>query len=129
VADQPPISATGLIATAEGDRQGGMLDLPLAEYRDSVSNFRDSPQASDALHYIGSIHYSKQEWEAGRKSVRSAAPKLSRQQADAREPLLQVRLLREIGSLAGRQQYFEGTAQELPRQSSGEAGLDDQAPK
>jgi TolA-binding protein len=62
-ADQPPISATDLFANAEGDRLGGKLDLSLAEYSDYVSKFPDSPQASDAQYYIGSIHYSKQEWE------------------------------------------------------------------
>jgi TolA-binding protein len=60
---QPPISATDLLSNAESDRLGGKLDLSLAEYRDYVSKFADSPQASDAQYYIGSIHYSKQEWE------------------------------------------------------------------
>ena len=62
-AEQPPISATDLFANAEGDRLGGKLDLSLEEYSDYVSKFGDSPQASDAQHYIGSIHYSKEEWE------------------------------------------------------------------
>jgi TolA-binding protein len=61
--EQPPISATDLFASAESDRLGGKLDLSLAEYSDYVSKFADSPQASDAQYYIGSIHYSKQEWE------------------------------------------------------------------
>jgi TolA-binding protein len=62
-AEQPPISASDLLANAESDRLGGKLDLSLAEYRDYVSKFGDSPQAPDAQYYIGSIHYSKQEWE------------------------------------------------------------------
>jgi TolA-binding protein len=62
-AQQPPISATDLFANAEGDRLGGKLDLSLQEYSDYVSKFGDSPQAPDAQYYIGSIHYSKEEWE------------------------------------------------------------------
>ena len=62
-AEQPPISATDLFANAEGDRLGGKLNLSLEEYSVYVSKFGDSPQASDAQYYIGSIHYSKEEWE------------------------------------------------------------------
>jgi TolA-binding protein len=60
---QPTISATDLIASAEGDRLGGNLQLSLQEYTDYVSKFPNSPQASDAQYYIGSIHYSNQEWD------------------------------------------------------------------
>ncbi len=36
--------------------------LALQEYSDYVSKFGDTPQASDAQYYVGSIHYSDQEW-------------------------------------------------------------------
>ena len=62
-AAKPELSATDLLAGAEGDRLGGKLDLAIQEYRDYVTKFGDSPQASDAQYYIGSIHYSNQEWE------------------------------------------------------------------
>jgi TolA-binding protein len=61
---QPAISATDLLANAEGDRLGGKLALALQEYSDYATKFGDSPQASDAQYYIGSIHYSNQEWDA-----------------------------------------------------------------
>jgi TolA-binding protein len=60
---QPEISATDLLANAEGDRLGGKLDLALQEYNDYVTKFGNTPQASDAQYYIGSIHYSNQEWD------------------------------------------------------------------
>jgi TolA-binding protein len=60
---QPDVSATDLLANAEGDRLGGKLDLALQEYGDYVTKFGNTPQASDAQYYIGSIHYSKQEWD------------------------------------------------------------------
>ncbi|HEX3746606.1 MAG TPA: tetratricopeptide repeat protein [Bryobacteraceae bacterium] len=59
---QPELSATDLFANAEGDRLGGKLPLALQEYTDYVSKFGDTPQASDAQYYVGSIHYSSQEW-------------------------------------------------------------------
>jgi TolA-binding protein len=60
---QPAISATDLLASAEGDRLSGKLDLALQEYSDYVTKFGTSPQASDAQYYVGSIHYSRQEWD------------------------------------------------------------------
>ncbi len=60
---QPEISATDLLANADGDRLGGKLDLALQEYGDYVTKFGSTPQAADAQYYVGSIHYSKQEWE------------------------------------------------------------------
>jgi TolA-binding protein len=61
---RPEISATDLFANAEGDRMGGKLDLALQEYAEYVTKFGDSGQAPEALYYIGSIHYSNQEWDA-----------------------------------------------------------------
>jgi TolA-binding protein len=57
------LSATDLFASAEGDRLGGKLDLALQEYSEYVTRFADSPQASDAQYYIGSIDYSNQDWD------------------------------------------------------------------
>lgn len=59
---QPQISATDLFANAESDRLGGKLDLALQEYTDYAAKFGDTAQAADAQYYIGSIHYSDQEW-------------------------------------------------------------------
>jgi TolA-binding protein len=67
-AKQPQISATDLLANAEGDRLGGKLDLALQEYTDYVTKFGDTAQAPDALYYVGSIHYSNQEWDDAVKS-------------------------------------------------------------
>lgn len=65
---QPEISATDLLANAEGDRLGGKLDLALQEYGDYVAKFGSTPQAADAQYYIGSIHYSNQEWDEAVKA-------------------------------------------------------------
>jgi TolA-binding protein len=62
-APQPQLSATDLFANAEGDRLGGKLDLALQEYSDYAAKFGATDQASDAQYYIGSIHYSNQEWD------------------------------------------------------------------
>jgi TolA-binding protein len=62
-APQPQVSATDLFANAEGDRLGGKLELALQEYSDYASKFGNTPQASDAQYYIGSIHYSNHEWD------------------------------------------------------------------
>jgi TolA-binding protein len=67
-AAKPELSATDLLAIAEGDRLGGKLDLAIQEYRDYVTKFPVSPQASDAQYYVGSIHYSKGEWEEAVKA-------------------------------------------------------------
>jgi TolA-binding protein len=67
----PQVSATDLMANAEGDRLGGKLDLALQEYTDYVAKFGTSPQAPDAQYYIGSIQYSNQDWEAAVKSFDS----------------------------------------------------------
>jgi TolA-binding protein len=69
----PQISATDLFANAEGDRLGGKLDLALQEYTDYVAKFgagsqAPTAQAADAQYYIGSIHYSNQEWDDAAKS-------------------------------------------------------------
>jgi TolA-binding protein len=63
VTPPPEVSATDLLANADGDRLGGKLDLALQEYGDYVAKFGSTPQASDAQYYIGSIHYSNQEWD------------------------------------------------------------------
>ena len=60
---QPEISATDLFSSAEGDRLGGKLDLAAKEYTEYVSKFGATGQAPDAQYQIGSIHYSKQEWD------------------------------------------------------------------
>jgi TolA-binding protein len=60
---QPQVSATDLFANAEGDFLGGKLELALQEYSDYVSKFANTPQAADAQYYVGSIHYSNQEWD------------------------------------------------------------------
>jgi TolA-binding protein len=70
-AAKPELSATDLLAAADGDRLGGKLDLAIQEYRDYGTKFPDSPQASDAQYYVGSIHYSNQEWEEAVKSFDS----------------------------------------------------------
>lgn len=64
----PEVSATDLLANAEGDRLGGKLDLALQEYGDYVAKFGNTPQAADAQYYIGSIHYSNQEWDEAVKA-------------------------------------------------------------
>ena len=64
----PEVSATDLLANAEGDRLGGKLDLALQEYGDYVAKFGITPQAADAQYYIGSIHYSNQEWDEAVKA-------------------------------------------------------------
>ena len=63
LATQPEISATDLFANAEADRLGGKLDLALQEYAEYATKFGNTEQAPDAQYYIGSIHYSNQEWE------------------------------------------------------------------
>ena len=65
---QPEISATDLLASAEGDRLGGKLALALQEYSEYVTKFGTTPQAGDAQYYIGSIHYSNAEWEDAAKA-------------------------------------------------------------
>jgi TolA-binding protein len=70
-AGDPPrseISATDLFSNAEGDRLGGKLALALQEYAQFVARFGDTGQAPDAQYYIGSIHYSNQEWDDSVKS-------------------------------------------------------------
>jgi len=57
------ISATDLFANAEADRLGGKLDLALQEYAEYAAKFANTGQAPDAQYYIGSIHYSNQEWD------------------------------------------------------------------
>jgi TolA-binding protein len=57
------ISATDLFANAEADRLGGKLGLALQEYADYVAKFGTTGQAPDAQYYVGSIHYSNQEWD------------------------------------------------------------------
>ena len=109
VAEQPPISATDLFASAEGDRLGGKLDLSLAEYSDYVSKFADSPQASDAQYYIGSIHYSKQDWE---DAVKAFDRLLQKYPGSRRTP---ESLYYKADSLArlGRSQDADSTLKEL----------------
>jgi TolA-binding protein len=62
-ASSAAVSATDLFANAEADRLGGKLDLALEEYSDYVAKFGNTGQAPDAQYYVGSIHYSKQEWD------------------------------------------------------------------
>ena len=80
------ISATDLFANAESDRLGGKLDLALQEYTDYVAKFGDTAQAADAQYYIGSIHYSNQEWDRRGEGLRHVATGASRQQRTRRKP-------------------------------------------
>lgn len=57
------MSATDLLASAEADRLGGKLDLALEEYTEYATKYGSTDQAPDAQYYIGSIHYSNQEWD------------------------------------------------------------------
>jgi TolA-binding protein len=68
VTPTPEISATDLFANAEADRLGGKLELALQEYSDYVAKFGSTGQAPDAQYYIGSIHYSNQQWDDAVKS-------------------------------------------------------------
>ena len=68
IAMQPEISATDLFANAEADRLGGKLDLALQEYAEYATKFGNTDQAPDAQYYIGSIHYSNQEWDEAVKA-------------------------------------------------------------
>jgi TolA-binding protein len=70
-APQAATSATDLLASAEGDRLGGKLGLALQEYSDYMAKFGNTPQAADAQYYIGSIHYSNQEWDDAIKAFNS----------------------------------------------------------
>ena len=67
-AAQPEISATDLLANAEGDYHGGKLDLAMKEYTDYVAKFGSTAQAPDAQYYIGLIHYSNEEWDDSAKA-------------------------------------------------------------
>jgi TolA-binding protein len=60
---RPVLSATDLWNSAEDDRHSGKLDLALKEYTAYVSQFADTDQAPDAQYYIGSLHYSNEEWD------------------------------------------------------------------
>jgi tol-pal system protein YbgF len=68
VATAPPISASDLFSAAEGDRLSGKFDLALQEYTGFVTQFGTGAQAPDAQYYIGSIHYSKNEWDEAVKA-------------------------------------------------------------
>jgi len=68
IAMQPEISATDLFANAEADRLGWKLDLALQEYAEYATKFGNTDQAPDAQYYIGSIHYSNQEWDEAVKA-------------------------------------------------------------
>src|ERR1035441_10239677 len=68
VTARPEIPAADLFNRADGDRMGGKLDLALQEYSEFVARFGTDGQASDAQYYIGSIHYSDQDWDDAVKS-------------------------------------------------------------
>ncbi|MEI9972624.1 MAG: hypothetical protein WDO73_11515 [Ignavibacteriota bacterium] len=118
---QPAVSATDLLANAEGDRLGGKLDLALQEYGDYVSKFGDSPQAADAQYYIGSIPLFERRVGRCREGVQRRAAILSRQQEGSGEPILQGRFAGETRPVAGGQRYPQRSPQAIPGQSTGQA--------
>lgn len=66
-ADKPPMPASNLFENADGDRRTGKLDLALQDFAEYLKWYGDTPLASDAQYYIGSIHQSQNDFESAVK--------------------------------------------------------------
>ena len=59
----PPVPAEVLYQNARRDMDGGKPDLALAEFRDFIKYYPTSDLAPNCQFYIGTIHYSRNEFE------------------------------------------------------------------
>jgi TolA-binding protein len=59
----PPLSARDMLTGAEGDRMAAHYDLALQDYADFMKYYGDTPDSSEALYYIGYIHYLQKDYE------------------------------------------------------------------
>jgi len=59
----PPVPAEVLYQNARRDMDGGKPDLALAEFRDFIKYYPTSDLAANCQFYIGTIHYSRNEFE------------------------------------------------------------------
>jgi len=59
----PPVPAEVLYQNAKRDMDGGKPDLALAEFRDFIKYYPTSDLAANCQFYIGTIHYSRNEFE------------------------------------------------------------------
>lgn len=66
-AEKPPMSATDLFASADQDRRSGKLGLALQGFAAYLKWYADTPLASDAQYYVGSIHQSQNDLESAVK--------------------------------------------------------------
>jgi TolA-binding protein len=66
-AEKPPMSASDLFAGADQDRRSGKLDLALQGFAAYLKWYADTPLASDAQYYVGSIHQSQNDLESAVK--------------------------------------------------------------
>lgn len=59
----PPVPAEVLYQNARRDMDGGKADLALTEFHDFVRYYPTSDLAANSLFYIGTIHYSRNQYE------------------------------------------------------------------
>jgi tol-pal system protein YbgF len=63
ISSAPPVPAEVLYQNARRDMDGGKPDLALAEFRDFIKYYPTSDLAANCQFYIGTIHYSRNEFE------------------------------------------------------------------
>jgi TolA-binding protein len=66
-AERPPMPPSELFESADRDRRSGKLELAVQEFTEYLKWYRDTPLASDAQYYIGSIHQSQNDLESAVK--------------------------------------------------------------
>jgi TolA-binding protein len=65
--EKPTMPASNLFENADQDRRTGKLDLAVQEFANYLKWYADTPLASDAQYYIGSIHQSQNDLESAVK--------------------------------------------------------------
>jgi len=66
-AEKPSLPPNDLFENADRDRMSGKLDIAVQEFTEYLKWYGDTPRASDAQYYIGSIHQSLNDLESAVK--------------------------------------------------------------
>jgi TolA-binding protein len=124
--DQPSLSATEMLANARADRGANHLDLALRGYADYVKYYGDSPQAAEAMFYIGYIHASQKEYEAAIKDFDAVVERFPDDSVRAPQSLLQKGLaLLKLNRKGEASQAFRDAYVGYPKSSSAQSACDE----
>jgi tol-pal system protein YbgF len=111
----PPVPAEVLYQNARRDMDGGKPDLALAEFRDFIKYYPTSDLAPNCQFYIGTIHYSRNEFEDAVKDFDAVLEKYPKGTKTAEAFYYKGICLVKMGRSRDARKEFTSVIQQYPR--------------